>query len=1438
MTRLALILILLPAAVCLAAPTSLSASPPTELDDVHDGDSAAGTAASTAPVSVSPRTTPEGPAVPVVHLVSCDADGAVLSVEFPEARLVERLVEGRTYTEVVVPGAPAVSPEGEPLLPLFNTRLWVPPGSELRVSATGSDAYGRTVDNPLPAPELKIVEVNGLERIEEHYAAKARTVAVERPRAALTRTEIVRGWRLAHLELRPVALEGSSLRGYRRLRVEVAFGPAPVDTPLARELGDHPDQLDLAASLAPNFATARELGWRLQRTAEPPAPFGVDDLPGQLYKVVVVEDGPYVLTRESLAAAGVDVDALDPRRMGLYTSSGRMLDADDLFDRDPLYPVPVEVTGAADGTFDEGDALYFWGRGSFHWEVPDAPPTESAVTAPSVTGVFADQPGVRNHYSDYGYYWLVLDEDEPLRFADLDAAPAGEPELDHLQGRLHHEDDVESLNRSKYTSEGMDFYWDRTVPEPTGWTFDINLVDYTPADTTYMAYGVHGNAKYFDCEFQVYYDEDVTPERLVDSFPLDDDDRTVSRWFTVPAEYPTSGKNELTLYVDDGGDEDLNQVSIDSLEVLYPRGLEARNGAFEAWGGFEQSGRRRLTVTGLTSDDIAVWDLTAGARLTNYELEGPSGLREVVFAWDVEPDRHLIVFDRQRAREPLDIYPDAPGELDEPVAADLIYVTHPALAAALDPLADYHRSRGLRVEVVNVDDIYDAYAGGRMDPVAIRNYLKHAFADPLGDPLSYACLVGDGSYDYRDSEGIYNGPLWRDFGENLLPPHYVHYSTSFVPSDNFFAALNAGTTEPQIALTRLSVVDEAELERIVERCLGYPEVPAGRWQVRNILVADNYVKYSNPDDGRDETGNFDRYAEEICNYYSSFSIEPTKLYMTQMGVARTGEEFYCQYSLGARRNAVRELITRAVLDDTGSLFYNYFGHGGWHTWADELTLTERPPLYLDREAWAKPQPAVLVQSSCSVADFDRSKNTNEYPESIAEYLMRTRDGLLAGVGSTRVTGGGTCQSYHAAFYNAVYHPEAHLDTPRLGLLHQSALLTSGNIALRSKWAFLGDPATELRRPVGGITLYDPGLTSVARGEVIEITGRIADASLGVETVEVVAYDRPMMPYSFTETPVRLVRPVTRAVGAVDGNAFTVELPVPWTIDNDLNPEPIPDDALYTLEIHAYAPAADGRRLVVDEPWNFGDSPTQRDFSRATPWLDTEILIEGAVEPPADNGGPQIDFTLNGGSTASGDLVSGEFELELTLNDPHGILTVRDDAGMPGPAGDIDRPIVLTADAEGHSLQFDLTEDYATAADDYTRGVVSRSIELPPGRYTLTALAYDRFGEPGTASFELRVEDEMTLEQVLVVPNPAPGPTAFTFVTSRRPDRARIRIYTPAGRLVRTIDDIIPVAGFNVVEWDGDDDGGRPLANGVYLYQLEVGLDETVCETYEKFIMLR
>ena len=71
------------------------------------------------------------------------------------------------------------------------------------------------------------------------------------------------------------------------------------------------------------------------------------------------------------------------------------------------------------------------------------------------------------------------------------------------------------------------------------------------------------------------------------------------------------------------------------------------------------------------------------------------------------------------------------------------------------------------------------------------------------------------------------------------------------------------------------------------------------------------------------------------------------------------------------------------------------------------------------------------------------------------------------------------------------------------------------------------------------------------------------------------------------------------------------------------------------------------------------------------------------------------------------------------------------------------------------------------------------------------------------------------------PNPFNPSTKIRFVLTT-PGRATLRIYSPGGRLIRTLVSGHLISGPHEATWNGQDDAGRPVSTGIYLYELTAG----------------
>jgi len=102
---------------------------------------------------------------------------------------------------------------------------------------------------------------------------------------------------------------------------------------------------------------------------------------------------------------------------------------------------------------------------------------------------------------------------------------------------------------------------------------------------------------------------------------------------------------------------------------------------------------------------------------------------------------------------------------------------------------------------------------------------------------------------------------------------------------------------------------------------------------------------------------------------------------------------------------------------------------------------------------------------------------------------------------------------------------------------------------------------------------------------------------------------------------------------------------------------------------------------------------------------------------------------------------------------------------------------------------------------------------------------------------LPTTEEIIVEEVLNYPNPCYSGTAFSYVLSHEA-HVRIEIYTLAGERIKVIDPASGNVGYNEQYWDGTDDQGYLVDNGVYIYLIIAEADGKVARAIGRLVVLR
>ena len=218
--------------------------------------------------------------------------------------------------------------------------------------------------------------------------------------------------------------------------------------------------------------------------------------------------------------------------------------------------------------------------------------------------------------------------------------------------------------------------------------------------------------------------------------------------------------------------------------------------------------------------------------------------------------------------------------------------------------------------------------------------------------------------------------------------------------------------------------------------------------------------------------------------------------------------------------------------------------------------------------------------------------------------------------------------------------------------------------------------------------------------------------------------------------------------------------------------------------------------------------------------------------------PLLDVTFDGVHILNGDIVSAKPFIKIRLKDENRFLAL-DDTGLlkvslryPKKTTGVDVPF------DGATCRF-IPATSGSAANEAI--VEFRPTLLEDGIYQLSVSGADKSGNgaggnSGSAArstyyIEFEVDNKPGITNVLNYPNPFSTATAFVFTLtgSQIPSQLKIQILSVTGKVVREItrDELGPLhIGRNITEyqWDGRDQYGQVLGNGVYLYRVVSSLN--------------
>ena len=105
-----------------------------------------------------------------------------------------------------------------------------------------------------------------------------------------------------------------------------------------------------------------------------------------------------------------------------------------------------------------------------------------------------------------------------------------------------------------------------------------------------------------------------------------------------------------------------------------------------------------------------------------------------------------------------------------------------------------------------------------------------------------------------------------------------------------------------------------------------------------------------------------------------------------------------------------------------------------------------------------------------------------------------------------------------------------------------------------------------------------------------------------------------------------------------------------------------------------------------------------------------------------------------------------------------------------------------------------------------------------GRDSITVTARDISGNVSTRSLVYRMGDDLKIKDLGSYPNPFADTAVFVYSLTDYCDRVDLKVYSRAGRIVRSLEQR-NVVGYQEVVWDGRAESGNNVANGLYFLKV-------------------
>ncbi len=600
------------------------------------------------------------------------------------------------------------------------------------------------------------------------------------------------------------------------------------------------------------------------------------------FKLSIIKDGIYKLTKDILEEYGLNVNNIDPTTFQVFEGGKE---------------VPIFVYGQSDGSFNSGDYIEFYGHKNY-----------GKISDRIINHDNENYNEYLNRFTDTTYYFLTWGNNKGKRIPEQNLSPSlAHDTLSYYKEFTHYEKNnwTQNLNGDAIANQTPDWhknkswYWKWLGNWNSPQSFDFSSQDFIPNKTAKIYFKIVSAGSNIDKnahQIALYFNNTKLDSQNINRFQQALLSGSVSTNLL-------STNNTFKVYDYNNGTMP-NFLACDWYEVEYPRELKLRNDSliFRTPDDITE-GLKIIQLRNTNNSDYSIYRIFPNTKkIDSYVLNNGT----LFFADTVAPGMIYSIMGKEKLFTPQFVlkrkFLNLRGKSSQ---TDYLAITNYKFNSAVNNYLNYISSTyKVTTKSVDVQDIFDEFGYGYPTPRAIKNFIRFAFENWESPAFSYLELIGDASYDYKyikyKNEGV-------KISFNYVP------SRGYPIGDNWYAIWNDSQPPiPQFKVGRLPILTSEQLQYYLDKIKTENNNDFEGWNKRYLFFSGG----SKPA----ESGNMKSSNDYIINNF----VSPRP-------VAGKYTHFYKTYNPNTDLGPYSTEEIQKAIDD-GGLFISYLGHSGTATW--------------------------------------------------------------------------------------------------------------------------------------------------------------------------------------------------------------------------------------------------------------------------------------------------------------------------------------------------------------------------------------------------------------------------------------------------------------------------------------------------------------------------